>query len=216
MFASSSTRRPSIGRGWFVTALAMAAALSMGVGGAHAESISILGPGAAVAPNSTFSTLIVLRDNATPLTGYTLDLDVTPLAGAVGSLTGNAGLSNFYPPRNLIEKDPTETLHPLFSVIAPQVDGGLFVNAQSFSGLPVDLALPGYSDVLAQVYFNVPANALGSFQISLGSATTLFDGSHAVPYDADVLNVEVVPEPTGWVVSALGTLLAARRRRPGR
>ena len=84
---------------------------------ARCEQIIFIGPGGAVADGTTFSIDMLLRGNTTNLVGYSLDVDVTPLAGAVGSVVGNAALSNFSPINNLIERDPDDSLHPIFSVI---------------------------------------------------------------------------------------------------
>ena len=178
----------------------------------QAEQIIFIGPGAPVMQGTTFSVNMLIRNNTTNLVGYSLDVDVAPLAGAVGSVTGNAALSNFSLTSNLIERDPTDSLHPIFSVIAPAVDGGVFFNGQSLSGTPVNLALPGFSDGLGQVFFDVPMGASGLFEISLGPGTSLFDGVNPVPFVANVFNVQVVPEPGSLgILGGFWLLLRCRR-----
>ncbi len=197
-------------------ALLVVCLISGGIGpGAYGESILFIGPGAPVGQGSTFSALILLQNNTTNLVGYSLDVDIVGLPGATGAVTGNVVLSNFLLARNLIELDPDDELHPIFSGISAAGDGGVFFNAQSLSGNPVDLALPGFSDGLGEVFFDVSNDALGMFEISLGPSTVLFDGTNKVPFSSNVFTVEVTPEPCGLAM-LVGMWLLAHRRRGGR
>ena len=125
-----------------------------------------------------------IRPNSTPLLGYSLDVDIVPIMGSTGSVTADVALTNFYLGENLIEDDPSATLHPLFSLILDPGDGGVFVNAitEDFT-VPVT-AVADTNDVLAEVIFNASAFADGDFTIQLGPATALADANaDAVAYD---------------------------------
>ncbi len=177
----------------------------------RAETILLIGPGGDVMPGTTLSVLVLLHNNTTNLVGYSLDMNVTAQDESIGSVTGNASASDFALTRNLIERDPDDSLHPVFSVIANAADGGVFLNAQSLSGNPVDLALPGFSDGLGTIAFDVSEDAGGRFEISLGPATVLFSGQQAVPFTANRFVVNVVPEPAA--ITLLAGMVALLRRR---
>lgn len=177
----------------------------------RAETIVLLGPTTPVAQGSTVTVIALLADNTTNLVSYSLDVDVLPAAGSAGSVTGlGEPASNFFEVRNLIERDPDDSLDPLFSLIAPSADGGVFLNALSASGTPVDLAIPGVSDALGQIVFEVSADALGTYQISLGPGSDLFDGAGDVAFDSNVVTIDVVPEPTALGLLSCGFLLMVR------
>lgn len=168
-----------------------------------------------IEPGTSFSVLAVLRDNTTPLAGYTLNVDIAGVpAMHVGTVTASVGLTNFFLPENLIEQDPDDMLHPMFSVISDPGDDGAFINAISNSLGVVDLAVEGVSDALTQIVFNVPLNALGEFVISLGKGSSLGDADlEPVPFSTDSLIIEVVPEPTTVALQLLALAAWSRRRR---
>jgi hypothetical protein len=201
------TRRPGRARGLAATILCVLISTSS----APAERIELIGPSGVVQAGMPVSVLVVLRENTTNLVGYSLNVDVNGVVGSMGSVSADPTASNFFPSRNLIEQDPDDALDSIFSIITDPGDGGVFVNAQSQSGQPVDLALPGFSDVLAEVVFDTSSDAFGLFEISLGPATTLFDGANSVAFDSPTLSIQVVPEPhlALWIG---GVWLALRRR----
>ncbi len=164
---------------------------------------------------TSFSVLAVLRNNATPLAGYTLNVDVEGVPGmSVGTVSASVGLTNFFLPQNLIEQDPGDSLHPVFSVITDPGDDGVFVNALSNSLGVVDLAVEGVSDALAQIVFNVPINALGRFEISLGKGSSLGDlDLEPVSFTSEPLIIDVVPEPATVTIQLLALAAWSRRRR---
>jgi len=82
-------------------------------------------------------------------------------------------------------------------------------------GNVVDLAIEGVSDALAQIHFNVPLNALGLFEISIGQGSSLGDAKlDEIPFTSDPLVIEVVPEPASIVLQLLIVGVLSRRRRP--
>ncbi len=195
-------------------ALAVVASLFGAPRASWAESIVLLGPVADVNQGSAISVLVLLTDNTTNLVSYSLDVDVFGEPASVGNVAGLGDPpSNFFESRNLIEQDPDDALHPLFSVIATAADGGVFFSALSQSLTTVDLAVPGTSDILGQVFFDVSPDALGTYHIALGPATGLFDGESKIPFDTNTLTIDVVPEPAAAVALAGFLLLAARTRR---
>lgn len=207
--------RKTFSRRMFCAAALVGAVLLGETQTTRAESIVLFGPGSPVAAGSTVSVLAVLQDNTTPLVSYSLDVNVLPDAGASGSVTGvGQPPSNFVEDTNLIEQDADDSLNPLFSIIAAASDGGVFFNALSASGTPVDLAIDGVSDALGEAFFEVSADALGLFTITLGPGTEIYDGASPVPFETTSLTIEVVPEPSVAIVLSGGLLmLAARRRR---
>lgn len=164
---------------------------------------------------TSFSVLAVVRDNVTPLAGYTLNVDIAGVpAMHVGTVTASVGLTNFFLSQNLIEQDPDDSLHPVFSVISNPGDDGVFINALSNSLGVVDLAVDGVSDALAQIVFNVPLNALGKFEISLGNGSSLGDFElESVDFTTESLVIEVVPEPMSVTIQLLAIAAWSRRRR---
>jgi len=140
-----------------------------------------------IEPGSTFSVLILLRNNNTNMVGYNLDVNVTGVPGEhSGNISANVALTNFFPERNLIEQDPDDMLAAFpISFIEAAPDKGVFVNAFSDSFDVVDLAIDGVSDVLAQVFFEVSADALGGFEIDLGPETSLGDENlDSIPFES--------------------------------
>lgn len=134
---------------------------------------------------------LLLRCNSTPLLGYSLDVDISPVGGAAGSVTADVALTNFYIVKNLIEANPSADLDPLFSLILDPGDGGVFVNAITADVTTPVTAAPGM-DVLAEVFFDASANADGDFTIQLGPATALSDANaDAVAYDFATRTIKV-------------------------
>ena len=163
---------------------------------------------------TSFSVLAVLRENTTPLAGYTLNVDIAGVpAMHVGTVTASAGLTNFFPSQNLIEQDPDDMINAL-SMISDPGDDGVFLNVFSDSLNVVDLAIEGVSDALAQIVFNVPLNALGLFEISLGTGSSLGDVDFMpVAFSSDPLVIEVVPEPSCVALQLMALAAWSRRRR---
>lgn len=112
---------------------------------------------------------------------YSLDVDLMPADDAVGAVTANIRLTNFFEPQNLITAGGAE-LHPDFSVIIDPGDGGVFVNAITADNSTVQ-AEDMVNDVLAQVFFDASVDACGDFVIQLGPASALADGdAFPVPF----------------------------------
>jgi PEP-CTERM motif len=179
---------------------------------ASAEVIELFGPGGVVQQGDIVEIQVVLRENTTNLVSYSLDVDIVPSLDAFGDVAGDAPSSNFFDSRNLILNDPDDSLDGLFSLIVGQGDGGVFFNAQSASGTPVDLAIDGFSDGLGIVSIVIPDDAFGEFEISLGSASNLYDGRDAVSFASNPLIINVVPEPSALGLLALVMIAVARRR----
>ncbi len=150
-------------------------------GAGPTELIVLDGPELQLCVGETESMLFLLRQNTTPLFGYSLDIDIVPAAGATGSVTVNVGLTNFFEVRNLITAGGA-VLDPLFSVILDTGDGGVFVSANTADGSTV-LAVDDVNDVLVEVFFEASPDADGDFMIELGPGSALSDGSgFAVPF----------------------------------
>ncbi len=180
---------------------------------AGTERIIVEAPIITAFPGQTVSVLFLLRDNTTPLSGYTVDLDIVADAGAVGTVTANVGLTNFFDQQNLITAGGA-TRDPLFSVIGENGTGGVSVTTftDDFSSV---LATDDVNDVLAQVFFDVPSDALGDFTIQLGSSSTLVDGIGAsvtftlTPGTIRVLDPATIPTVSEWGMIVMSLLLVA-------
>lgn len=175
-------------------------------------------PSGIITAGSTFSVLVRLSDNTTNLIGYTLDVDVDGVpAEHVGTVTADAGLTNFYPIQNLLEQDPDDSIAPFpFSFIDAALDCGVLINAFSDSFGTVDLAIDGVSDILAQVFFDVSDDALGRFTISLGPDTSLGDENlDGVEFTSIPLEIvaEPVPAPGAALLAMIGMSMLGRVRR---
>lgn len=163
-------------------------------------------------PLEEVSILFMIRDNTTPLFGYSLDIDVIPQAGAVGSVTANAPLTNFFDVQNLITGGGA-IRDPLFSTILDTGDGGVFISTNT-DDLSTVLAVDGVNDVLVQAFFDVSPDAFGDFLITLGSGTALSDGlGFPVPFSFSTVAVQVVPEPGSAALVAIGLFMVGCLRR---
>lgn len=190
-----------------VYGLICAAAL---VGTARAERIDFLGPFVdgqmvtQVKQGSSFSLLARLSaNNQIPLFGYSLNVDLTPSAGAIGDVIGDPTASNFYVQQNLITQGGG-TLHPVLSLILAPGDDGLFVNGVNHIPVPVSLSVPGVNDILAELVFDTSDDALGFFTFDLGPGSVL---SHVpnqeVPFDILTTQVEIIPVPEPSTLAGL-------------
>lgn len=160
-------------------------------------------------PGQTISVLWLIEDVATPLFGYSLDLDVT---GPASGITVDAGATSFFAPRNLFLAVGLE-LDPVFSLVLPSGAGGVFITANTADGSTA-LPSPGVNDVLAQVVFVVGTDALGEYVIELGPGSALSDAQgFPVSFSSAPLTITVVPTPGAPVALVLCSLLLAPRRR---
>jgi hypothetical protein len=190
------------------------AVLSISARSASAELIKLNGPGVA-APGSVFFLLARLADNDDPLVAYSVEIEVVPQPGAVGQITGNAAISDFLLPVNVIDNGGG-VLDPVLSFIIPTAQGGLFFNGVNASLLPVDLARTGINDVLGLAAFDVSADAFGHFTFRLGLASVLVDEAFgSIPFDAQTFTV-FVPEPSSVVLLTAAIVAATLfgRRHP--
>ncbi len=185
-----------------------------------AEQIVLLTPNVVVSPGESVSILFQIRDNTTPLLGYSLDLDIGANPGAEGEVRANVEATEFYEVRNLITAGGA-TLDPLFSVISDPGDGGVFVNALTDDNSTV-LAVTGVNDILARVILEASTDASGDFNVSLGPASVLSDGGgFAVPFTfggGSVTIRQVVPAASSSstvammiVICVFGAVLSCRR-----
>jgi len=177
------------------------------------STIIIEDPIGPIFPGDTFSFLIRIS-GATALAGYTVDLRVTPQPGAVGTLTGQHLMSNFYSSQNLIAQGGMG-LHPTFSTIQSlqPANPGLLITAVDSTFLPHAVPGPG-KDVLAQVFFTASGNAFGDFVVSLGDDTILaIDGVQEEDYPPAQITIRI-PEP-GYlgILSGMAALCLRRRRK---
>ena len=121
--------------------------------------VTVEGGADEILPGTTFDVLFTIHDaESTPLFGYSLDIDVVPDSDAAGVLSANIDLTNFFDDRNLITAGGA-TRDPLFSDIMGTGDGGVFITTNTDDGSTL-LAVVGVNDVLAQVFFDVSAEAL--------------------------------------------------------
>jgi len=157
-------------------------------------------------PGTTFDVLFTIQDTeSTPLFGYSLNLDVVPDTDAVGILSANIDLTNFFDDRNLITAGGA-VREPLFSDIMNTCDGGAFITANTTGGSTV-LAVAGVNDVLAQAFFDVSPDAFGDFTIELGPASAV----GAADFDYTPHTFTVVPEPSTLLLCLAGVAVVRRR-----
>ncbi len=186
------------------------------------ESIEVEPLSTAMVSGGTAEVLFLIQNNTTALLGYSLDVEIEPIAGAMGTVTVDVSATNFFEVQNLITAGGAE-LHPDFSVIIDPGDGGVFVNAITSDNSTV-LAADGINDVLAQVFFDASADACGDFVIQLGPASALADGdAFPVPFGftPGMISVRAPPCPadltSDGIVNAgdLALLLGAWGPNPG-
>lgn len=181
---------------------------------ASAELIKLNGPGT-TEPGAVFYLLARLADNDDPLVAYSVEIAVVPQPGAVGQITGNAALSDFLLPVNVIDAGGGD-LDPVLSFIIPTAGGGVFFNGVNASLLPVDLARTGINDVLGLAAFDVSPDAFGHFTFRLGLASVLVDEAFgSIPFEAQTFTV-FVPEPSSLALLAAAIVAGALfgRRHP--
>jgi hypothetical protein len=162
-------------------------------------------------PGQTVSVLFLIRNNTTPILSYTVDANAVAQAGAVGTVTGNVAMTNFYDPRNIFTAGGVMR-DPLFSFIEDNGSGGVSVTTIT-ANLSTVLAVDNVNDVLAQVFFDVPQDALGDFTIALGSASILVDGNAApIPFAFTPGTIHVttsIPAVSEWGMIVLSLLILA-------
>lgn len=193
--------------------LFVAAALgALGCGTASAALIEPAQPVFEVLPGAEVRVLWLLRDTATPLFGYSLDLQpAAPGGGTTGAVSIDTAQTNFFPARNVIQAGGAD-LDPLFSVIQPSGPGGIFVSTNT-ADLSTVVSVEGVNDALAEVVLLASADSQGDFVFNLGQGTALSDANgFPVPFTGSSVTIRVVPAP-GAAASILCTLLIATRRR---
>jgi hypothetical protein len=155
------------------------------------------------AAGDSFRLKLSVADCAVPLFGYSAAVRILPLAGATGTVSASAPLTNFFPPRNVILAAPSgPALDPTFSLIVPLPQGGVFVNANTSDGSTV-LPVAPLNDVLGDAGFIVSPDARGIFLIQFGSSSALAAaGGQSVPFQTNFAQVSVGPRLT---VSATST-----------
>jgi hypothetical protein len=175
------------------------------------ERIIVEGQTTIAFPNQTVSVLLLIRDNTTPLMGYTVEAFATPQSGAIGDVSANVAQTNFYDQQNVITAAGA-VRDPFFSLIEDNGSGGVTVSTITQDASTV-VAVDGVNDVLAQVFFDVPPDALGDFTIQLGSASVLVDGNvAAVPFTFTpgtirVLDPATIPAASEWGLMVLSLFL---------
>ncbi len=184
--------------------ISLAQAANAGVIRPDAESVEVL-------PGTQLSMLWLVEDLQTPIIGYSLQLGVSTGAGSTGSVTVDIDASNFHESRNLITAGGGE-LNPAFSFIQRSGTDGVFLNAISEGDSPFT-PTPGMNDVLAEIVWDISADAAGEFLFTLGPASALSD-SNGFPVDFDdrSLLITVVPAPA-TSVCLLGLAVSQCRRR---
>ncbi|MCA9276993.1 MAG: hypothetical protein KDA29_13300 [Phycisphaerales bacterium] len=151
------------------------------------------------------SVLWKLEQSSIPLFGYSLDLNIVPDAGGVrqGSVAVNTERTNFFDSQNLISAGGG-TRDSFFSVILPDATGGAFLSTNASDTNSAFVAELGVNDVLAEMYFDISADAEGTFVFELGNATALSDADGiAVGFSAVSLSIVVVPAPSTLPMACL-------------
>ena len=176
------------------------------------EQIIVEGQTTFALPGRTVSVLFLIRANTTQLLSYTLDVNIVPQSDSMGTVTANVSATNFYDVRNLITAGGAMR-DPFFSVIQDNGDDGVSVTTIT-SDLSTVQAVDNVNDVLAEVFFDVPQNALGDFTIVLASGSALVDGNAAsVPFTFTPGTIRVsnsIPVVSEWgmIVLSLSVLAA--------
>ena len=166
-----------------------------------------------VLPGSQVSVLWLIETSLTPLFGYSLDLNL--LGDLSDDRTGttviNTEASNFFDDKNFITA-AGGTRDPIFSVMIADGSGGAFISSNTNDG-SVFLAQAGINDVLAEIVFDISADASGRFVFDLGPGSALSDATgFPVSFTGSGLEINVVPFP-GILSIPCVAFLAARRRR---
>lgn len=148
-----------------------------------------------------------------PLFGYSLALRPIDNGGLpqLGSVSIDVDASNFFEPRNVIVAGGKD-LHPTFTLITGQADGGAFfsTNTADFSTV---LVQPGVNDVLAEVVFTVGSDALGTFVFDLGPASALSDAlGFPIAFQSLGMTMVVIPSPASIALLLAGGVYVRRRR----
>jgi hypothetical protein len=164
-------------------------------------------------PGSQVSVLWMIETSTAPLFGYSLDLNL--LADVSGTRTGstviNTDASNFFDQKNLITAGGG-TRDQIFSVMLGDGSGGAFISTNSNDG-SVFMAEAGVNDVLAEIVFDISADASGVFVFDLGPGSALSDANgFPVDFTGIGLELNVVPSPGALSLPCVA-FLAARRRR---
>lgn len=162
-------------------------------------------------PGSELRVLWLVSDVDAGLFGYSLDIDAQP-SDSIGAITIDAVQTNFFESRNLIVAGGG-MLDPVFSTITDDGAGGVVINANT-PDLSTVVPMDGVNDVLAEVVFTIPDDALGEFVFSLGASSVLADAAGgAVPFESSDLLISVVPTPGVGVFALVGCSMVCRRRR---
>lgn len=151
------------------------------------------------------SVLWMLEQSSVPLFGYSLDLNIVPDVGEVrqGSVAVSTDLTNFFDSQNLISAGGG-TRDSFFSVILPDATGGVFLSTNASDSQSAFVAELGVNDVLAEMIFDISADAQGTFVFELGNATALSDADGiAVGFSAVSLSIVVVPAPCSLHLACL-------------
>jgi len=176
---------------------------------ASTERVIVEGQTTFALPGTTVSVLLLIRDNTTPLLSYTLDVNIVPQSGSMGTVPANVPATNFFDARNLITAGGAMR-DPFFSVIQDNGNGGVSVTTIT-SDLSTVQAVDNVNDVLAQVLFDVPQDALGDFSIELASGSVLVDGNAAsVPFAFTPGTIHVmnpIPAVSEWSMMVLALLV---------
>jgi hypothetical protein len=165
-----------------------------------------------VQPGESFSIRYLLAESQTPLFGYSLDLNVSTDSRSVGSVSINADASSFFDQRNLFTAGGLSR-DPLTSLILSDGFGGVFVssNASTWSSVTAET---GVNDALAELVFEVSADAFGDFTFALGGGSVLSDRfGNSVGFSSESLTVRIVPAPGPTLALLLGVAVARSRRR---
>ena len=169
---------------------------------------------AQVNAGESFSFLIRISASVPPvaLIGYSLNLEVTPGLDAGGSFVGDPDATNFYPDENLLMPPNGGGLSTLSTIGSLLGNPGLGITGIDTTLTATAVPTNGF-DVLAQAFFDVSADAVGSFKLDLSYGSGLADNYlEEVEWESDPVWIEV-PEP-GYLGIMGGTaLLMIRRRR---
>lgn len=189
------------------------------------EAVVILPLATVGTPGNTVSIQFLIQNNTTPILGYSLDVKLTPVVGAVAPITADPATTNFFDSQNIITAGGA-VRDPLFSIIQSNDANGVFINTITEDNSTV-LAVDGVNDVLAEVFIDLPIGSCGDYTIDLGPATAISDGNaFAIPFSfvPGTVTVEECPIPavSTWgvinltiLVLTAGTLILGNHHRLG-